>query len=313
LLRPLSLITAVVLLTLVGPANLGRASIASAPESVAALLSVKQEDARTFQIAHHDAPPVRVTFLTPTVFRMHVLAGGDDSQLTAYMRVKSDSAYPRPAVQLETSPDALTFSTSTMIVRFALDHRLISLNVRAGAVNLIENWRIDATARTAGLDLRAYEHIYGFGDKRASLDQRGQRIEMLNRDAYASESNDSYKSIPFYMSTAGYGLFFQLPLRPGAAAVRGGRRDTLPFSHGCSVYSPPALRRAEGSDLIPRPRPRPAEDISGGLQRLRTNRRAKNVGVSFRKPLQGGGGAALFRPMDIGRGTVSTGRANLIQ
>ena len=209
LLRPLSLITAVVLLTLVDPANLRRASIASAPESVAALLSVKQEDARTFQIAHHDAPPVRVTFLTPTVFRMHVLAGGDDSQLTAYMRVKSDSAYPTPAVQLETSPDALTFSTSTMIVRFALDDRLISLNVRAGAVNLIENWRIDATARTARLDLRAYEHIYGFGDKRASLDQRGQRIEMLNRDAYASESNDSYKSIPFYMSTAGYGLFFQ--------------------------------------------------------------------------------------------------------
>ena len=156
LLRPLSLITAVVLLTLVGPANLGRASIASAPESVAALLSVKQEDARTFQIAHHDAPPVRVTFLTPTVFRMHVLAGGDDSQLTAYMRVKSDSAYPTPAVQLETSPDALTFSTSAMIVRFALDDRLISLNVRAGAVNLIENWRIDATARTARLDLRAY-------------------------------------------------------------------------------------------------------------------------------------------------------------
>jgi alpha-glucosidase len=31
---------------------------------------------------------------------------------------------------------------------------------------------------------------------------------MLNRDAFASETNESYKSIPFYMSSAGYGLFF---------------------------------------------------------------------------------------------------------
>ena len=31
---------------------------------------------------------------------------------------------------------------------------------------------------------------------------------MLNYDAYASETNKSYKSIPFYMSSAGYGLFF---------------------------------------------------------------------------------------------------------
>ena len=52
------------------------------------------------------------------------------------------------------------------------------------------------------------ERIYGFGDKRAAMDQRGQRIEIVNRDAFASESNQSYKSIPFYMSSAGYGLFF---------------------------------------------------------------------------------------------------------
>ena len=40
------------------------------------------------------------------------------------------------------------------------------------------------------------------------MDQRGQKIDIVNRDAFASESNQSYKSVPFYMSSAGYGLFF---------------------------------------------------------------------------------------------------------
>ena len=73
---------------------------------------------------------------------------------------------------------------------------------------LIDSWEIDVGERVARIGLQNAERIYGFGDKRAAMDQRGQKIDIVNRDAFASESNQSYKSVPFYMSSAGYGLFF---------------------------------------------------------------------------------------------------------
>ena len=96
-----------------------------------------------------------------------------------------------------------------------------------------ESGRSGPTGATTSLALAADEHIYGFGDKRAALDQRGNKVEMLNRDAFASENNESYKSIPFYMSSAGYGLFFHnfYPVgvrrrrdEPGPASAHGHRR-----------------------------------------------------------------------------------------
>ena len=86
--------------------------------------------------------------------------------------------------------------------------KALSVSVSAGERRLIDGWTIDNERRVSQIDLSPSERIYGFGDKRVALDQRGQRIEMLNYDAYASDSNKSYKSIPFYMSSAGYGLFF---------------------------------------------------------------------------------------------------------
>jgi alpha-glucosidase len=174
----------------------------------ASRLAVTHEDARTFKVSRPNGPDVRVTFLTAPAFRVHVLTDDDTGRLIDYMRVKSDASYPEVAVEIETSPDSVQFSTSAIVLRLTAENRILSLSARAGTASLIENWKIDSRAHTAQLDLRATEHIYGFGDKRAALDQRGQRIEMINRDAYASEGNDSYKSIPFYMSSAGYGLFF---------------------------------------------------------------------------------------------------------
>src|SRR5262249_38061360 len=161
-------------------------------------------DARTFRITRPNAAAVRITFLSATAFRVHVLTDDDATPPMEYMRVKSDAAYPAVPVQVETAQDRARFTTSAIELSLSGQYRVLSLNARTGATLLIENWKIDMPARSALLDLRPGEHIYGFGDKRAALDQRGQRIEMINKDAYASEGNDSYKSIPFYMSSAGY-------------------------------------------------------------------------------------------------------------
>jgi alpha-glucosidase (family GH31 glycosyl hydrolase) len=122
--------------------------------------------------------------------------------------VKSDSTYPAPEVGVVTGRDEIAFSTSAVVVRVATKGEALSVSVWAGERKLIGGWTTSKDARVSLIDLSPNERIYGFGDKRVALDQRGQRIEILNHDAYASESNKSYKSIPFYMSSAGYGLFF---------------------------------------------------------------------------------------------------------
>ena len=54
--------------------------------------------------------------------------------------------------------------------------------------------------------LRADEHIYGLGEKFINFDKRGQAITMWNSDALGVRRELSYKNVPFFMSTYGYGL-----------------------------------------------------------------------------------------------------------
>jgi alpha-glucosidase (family GH31 glycosyl hydrolase) len=172
-------------------------------------LSIAREDGHSFKLSRRGTPTVRVTFLAPETFRIRVLSEEmDDAKLPEYMVVKPESSYPAVAVRVNAGRDGVTFRTATVAVRIVIAEGVISADVRTPTKILIENWKIYACCRTARLDLRADEHIYGFGDKRPDLDRRGQRVQMINRDAFASETNQSYKSIPFYMSTAGYGLFF---------------------------------------------------------------------------------------------------------
>jgi alpha-D-xyloside xylohydrolase len=52
----------------------------------------------------------------------------------------------------------------------------------------------------------ADEHFVGFGEKFTGFDKRGQRAVMWNYDAFGSESDRSYKNVPFYLSSRGYGV-----------------------------------------------------------------------------------------------------------
>lgn len=51
------------------------------------------------------------------------------------------------------------------------------------------------------------EHFYGFGEKFTPLDKRGQEIVCWNSDAWGVMTERSYKNVPFFMSTRGYGIF----------------------------------------------------------------------------------------------------------
>ncbi|MFX1480213.1 MAG: glycoside hydrolase family 31 protein, partial [Promethearchaeota archaeon] len=57
-------------------------------------------------------------------------------------------------------------------------------------------------------DLTPHEAIYGFGEKFIKLNKTGQTIDLLMNEATGILSPRSYKNVPFYVSTNGYGVFF---------------------------------------------------------------------------------------------------------
>ena len=50
------------------------------------------------------------------------------------------------------------------------------------------------------------EHFYGFGEKFNALDQAGKKVRMMVADIGGDKNDNSYKCMPWFLSTRGYGL-----------------------------------------------------------------------------------------------------------
>ncbi|MFW6035538.1 MAG: TIM-barrel domain-containing protein [Halothermotrichaceae bacterium] len=66
---------------------------------------------------------------------------------------------------------------------------------------------VDATIAVDSFKLDHNEHIYGFGENFIGLDKRYQTIDLWTQDALGSMSRRTYKPIPFYLSSKGYGIY----------------------------------------------------------------------------------------------------------
>jgi alpha-glucosidase len=66
------------------------------------------------------------------------------------------------------------------------------------------------TGKASYKTLRSNENFYGLGEKGGPLNRRGHAFRMWNSDrpCYAPDEDPLYKSIPFFMSSYGYGIFF---------------------------------------------------------------------------------------------------------
>lgn len=52
------------------------------------------------------------------------------------------------------------------------------------------------------------EHFYGFGEKYQSLEKKGQALNLWNTNALGTNTERGYKNIPFFISSNGYGVFY---------------------------------------------------------------------------------------------------------
>ncbi|MFD0693971.1 alpha-xylosidase [Paenibacillus sp. GCM10027628] len=60
------------------------------------------------------------------------------------------------------------------------------------------------------LDLAVGESVYGLGERFTSFVKNGQSVDIWNRDG-GTNSEQSYKNIPFYVTNKGYGVFVNHP------------------------------------------------------------------------------------------------------
>lgn len=66
----------------------------------------------------------------------------------------------------------------------------------------------DNLVTTENFALSPHEAIYGFGEKFLKLNKVGQTIELYAEDGIGIGTPRTYKNIPFYVSTNGYGVYF---------------------------------------------------------------------------------------------------------
>ena len=95
---------------------------------------------------------------------------------------------------------------STGIIFESEDRKQARLNAQKGD----SFWSFAKDKRTTyireQLDLSVGEYIYGFGEKFTTFTKNGQTVDIWNADG-GTCSDQSYKSIPFYVSSRGYGVF----------------------------------------------------------------------------------------------------------
>ncbi len=69
----------------------------------------------------------------------------------------------------------------------------------------------DRTSVAAASD--GTEHFYGFGEKFNALDQSGHVVDILTFDSPGNKGDRSYKVVPWFLSTRGYGFHLDSPAR----------------------------------------------------------------------------------------------------
>ena len=166
---------------------------------------------------------VRVTFFAPQVLRLQFHAAGGKLDRTSPMLVARAG---RVRMRVQETKDTIRIRAGGLNV--ACNRHPFALRLQDGAGRTIFSQFADrsfdrfVTHRMGYVEHRANgrrhvydsfrlwhgEHLYGLGERYGPLDRRGVRTVLWCVDTHGTNSTDlAYKPVPFFMSTAGYGMF----------------------------------------------------------------------------------------------------------
>ncbi len=164
---------------------------------------------------------VTVTFVSDTAFRLQMFPG---------MKIPSrtNQVFDFPAlpdfcaaedelfIVAKTSRLTLRFRKAPWEMTVELDGDVLTReqirdhNVDQKYKALPLGFTVDNTGRVINafetMYLYSGEAFYGFGEKFNTFNKRGQRVTVWQRDAQSTNSDVSYKGMPYFMSSAGYSI-----------------------------------------------------------------------------------------------------------
>ncbi|MGN8647432.1 alpha-xylosidase [Gracilibacillus sp. HCP3S3_G5_1] len=120
-------------------------------------------------------------------------------------------------IQLEEEEDYLAFTSGTLKLMISKHNFALAFENDNGRLTDSDskglawiNGPTDKTYMRGQLRLGVGEHLYGLGERFTPFVKNGQSIDIWNKDGGTS-SEQSYKNIPFYLSSKGYGVFVNHP------------------------------------------------------------------------------------------------------
>ncbi|MFC7157801.1 alpha-xylosidase [Halomarina halobia] len=174
--------------------------------------------------------PVSLSFYTPTTFRFE-FAANPDAGATETLNEFDEEAIIEPVdLTVEADEGVLRIDTDALRVTVGLDAWSFAVTTSDGRtvfeeqredIDVHGDLRVDPLGYTTvernngpnrvtntgtAFTLAPDEHVYGFGEKFTGFDKRGQRIESWHVEALGTETERSYKNVPFHLSTRGYGM-----------------------------------------------------------------------------------------------------------
>ena len=180
---------------------------------------------------------IRIDAVSPNTFRYRVFEGREAPDLVTPMLVSRSHAYDGAAivssedrVEIETEAARLVIETPPLgppLIRLHDNAGIEVTAIAGGEANFFGQWDSFPTgiSRTpsAGhriptevFSLGSSEAIYGFGESFGPLDKVGQTIDVNVEEAMGTVTPRTYKSIPFWVSSCGWGAFLNHSARSTA-------------------------------------------------------------------------------------------------
>ncbi len=180
-----------------------------------AVISYEKADDRTVIFLLNNSAALTFKCCSPEILKITYLPSGRyESEAPSYAVINDE---PADAGTLNVSDEGSAYEFYTSQLRIVISKEPVRLRIYDKYQKLLFSDTPDNghTANKAGHVvsnklLRDDEQIFGLGEKAGPMSRRGGTFKMWNSDkpCYSTTEDPLYKSIPFFMSSYHYGIFF---------------------------------------------------------------------------------------------------------
>jgi len=174
--------------------------------------------------------PVELRFYNPSTFRFELQANPETGSYESAIEYDEDGITEDVDLEVTETDDELRVASNALRVRIGTDPWSFVVETpdgdplfreqrgdtdakgqrRADPLGFTErevnNWPLQVSEAGMSFVLSPDEHLFGIGEKFTDFDKRGQTINAWTTQPNGSETEESYKNVPFYLSSRGYGL-----------------------------------------------------------------------------------------------------------